>query len=283
MGAVATGPVRREQGRGRSQVDGLAAGNHDLRAAGNLAVQRHRRSGSAARAVDGRGLVEERAAADDRGRGALIGGIIGGIGGMLLGGPIGAIGGAAMGAAIGALVSGQCPVPIAVRNGPAHSPIDTADAAGMSIAITLTSSTGVDADMAGVQDSEQVSASLNHTGSYTAIPSARSSNSGYMAGFPIPNDQHSEPKARIIDLADNHGGNGTMDRQQLDTFTAPDCGITTPVAIPNSGYLIRRSIVVSGTEIRFRLEKSPQDVTVNGFTASAGPSPTQSEEVVVRT
>src|SRR5690349_14669563 len=36
--------------------------------------------------------------------------------------------------------------PVAVRNGPGHVPIDTAEAAGMAIDITLTSSTGVDAD-----------------------------------------------------------------------------------------------------------------------------------------
>jgi hypothetical protein len=242
---------------------------------------------------DGRGVEVEREPSDDRTTGALIGGgigaVVGGVGGFLVGGPVGAIvggvGGALVGAAIGAAVGGAaapCPVPVAVRNGPRHAPIDTADAAGMAIAITLTSSTGNDTDMASVQDSEQVSSSFNHTGSYTAVPAGRSNNSGYMAGHPIPDDRHSEPKARIIDCADNHGGNGSMDRHQLDSFTAAACGITSPRAIPNSGYLIRRTIIVSGTQIKFRLDKSPAACAVNGFTTTAGPSPAQSEEVVVR-
>lgn len=247
-------------------------------------------------AGDGRGLaVTEAESTDDRSTAALIGGgigaVVGGIAGFLLGGVpgaiIGGLGGAALGAGIGAALGGSPagpsgPVPVAVRNGPAHTPIDQPDVAGMAIAITLTSSTGNDADMAAVQDSEQVSSSLNHTGSYASVPAGRSNNSGYMAGFPIPDDQHTEGKARIIDCADNHGGNGSMEREQLDTFTAPGSGVTTPTAIPNSGYLIKRIITVTGTRIVFRLQKDPHPCTVNGFTTSAGPSPSQGEDVVVR-
>ncbi len=71
-------------------------------------------------------------------------------------------------------------------------------------------------------------------------------------------------------------------REQLDTFTAAACGVTAPTAIPNSGYLIKRSIKVTGTQVKFRLEKSPKRVTVKGFTSDAGPSPTQFEDVIVR-
>jgi hypothetical protein len=172
-------------------------------------------------------------------------------------------------------------IPIAVRNGPGHTPIDEDDVAGMSIDITLTSSSGNDNDMANVQDSEQVSKSLNHTGSYKSIPEANSNNSGYMPGYPIPADQHTEPKDRIIDLADNHDGNGSMERQQLDSFKAEAAGIGERV-IPHSGYVIRRSIAKTGNQIKFTLEKCPQACSVNGFSTEAGPSPRQSEEVVVR-
>jgi hypothetical protein len=233
---------------------------------------------------DGRGVEAEREPSDQRWAGGLIGGLVGAAAGFAVGGPVGALVGGIGGAVLGAGIAGRrsCPVPVALRNGPRHAPIDTPTSAGMAIAITLTSSTGNDADMASVQDSEQVSSSFNHTGSYAAVPPGRSNNSGYMAGHPIPDDRHSEPKATIIDCADNHGGNGSMDRHQLDSFTAPACGITTPRAIPNSGYLIRRRIIVNGTQVRFRLEKSPAACTVNGFTSTAGPSPLQSEEVVVR-
>lgn len=274
------------------------------RSAGNQAVAALLSRGPSSGA-DGRGVDDGEQGSDNRpslqrdgNDGALTGGSIGakigGWAGQLIGTLTGT--GAAEGAARGARLGGQaggaigtaltggsgCPVPVAVLNGPTHSPINTADAAGMAIAISLVSSSGKDADMAKVQDSEQVSSSLNHTGSYSAVAPGRSNNSGYMAGHPVPADRHSEAKAQIIDCADNHGGNGAMDRQQLDSFTAPDCGITTPQAIPNSGYLIRRRILVDGTKIIFRLEKSPSGCTVNGFTSSAGPSPFQFEEVVVR-
>lgn len=170
--------------------------------------------------------------------------------------------------------------PIAVRNGPGHVPIDTADAAGMAIDITLTSSTGVDADMATILDSEQVGTSVNHTGSYVKEPSRRSSNSGYMAGHPIPADRHSESKSEIIRIADANGGAGTYEREQLDTWKPNAAG--TAAAIPASGYFIRREIIVSGTGIRLKTEKGPRAVTVNGFTTTAGPSAVQSEEVEVR-
>jgi hypothetical protein len=87
----------------------------------------------------------------------------------------------------------------------------------------------------------------------------------------------------IIDRADNHGGNGGYDRHQLDIFMAPACGITAPQAIPDSGYQVKRIITVGpGTRITFRVEKSPAACSVNGFSTTAGPSPTQGDDVVVR-
>ena len=176
----------------------------------------------------------------------------------------------------------KAPVPVAVRNGPKHGPIDDADAVGMSIAITLTSSSGRDEDMANVQDSEQVSTSFNHKGSYKSVDAFPSRNTEYMPGYPIPDDAHAEEVDRIFSLADHHGGSGSYERQQLDTFKAPAAGVTDPQAIPNSGYLIRRTIIVHGGQIKFRVEKSPQACTVKGFSSEAGPSPAQRAEVVVR-
>jgi hypothetical protein len=87
----------------------------------------------------------------------------------------------------------------------------------------------------------------------------------------------------IIDRADNHGGDGSFNRHQLDIFTAPACGIPAPQAIPASGYLITRVITVGpGTQISFRVEKSPAACTVNGFSTTPGPSPTQGDDVIVR-
>jgi hypothetical protein len=207
--------------------------------------------------------------------------------GFAVGGPIGAavggLTGLVGGALIGAAGTRRPILPVAVRNGPFHAPIDTLDDAGIEIAITLTSSSGVDADMASVQDSEQVSLSHGHTGSFSGMPPLPSMQSGFMAGFPIPNDQHTMPRDDIIDRADNHGGNGQFDKDQLDIFTAPASGVTSPTAIPASGYRIRRSIRTGpGTKIVWRTEKSPNACTVDGFTTTAGPSPTQADEVVIR-
>ncbi|SCX85491.1 protein of unknown function [Nitrosospira sp. Nl5] len=176
-----------------------------------------------------------------------------------------------------------CPLPINVRNGPFHQPIDEPARVGMEIAITISSSTGVDADMATIVDSEQVGLSFNHTGSFIGMPPLPSNQSGFMPGFPIPNDRHAAPRSLIIDRADNHGGNGSFDKHQLDIFMAPACGIPVPQAIPDSGYLIKRVISVGpGTQITFRTEKSPAACTVNGFATTAGPSPTQGDDVIVR-
>jgi hypothetical protein len=174
------------------------------------------------------------------------------------------------------------PTPVNVRNGPRHAPIDTPAGAGMSIAITISSSSGVDSDMAGIQDSEQVGLSSNHTGCWAGVPPMPSSNSGFMPGYPIPDDQHSWGKAQIIDRADNHGGNGSFEKTQLDIYTDAAAGVTVPQAIPASGYIIKRTTTVNGTEISFRTEKRPAAVTVNGYSTAAGPSPTQGEDVVVR-
>uniref|UniRef100_UPI0013B3AD45 hypothetical protein n=1 Tax=Escherichia coli TaxID=562 RepID=UPI0013B3AD45 len=82
----------------------------------------------------------------------------------------------------------------------------------------------------------------------------------------------------VISTADNHGGNGSFERLQLDTWKPNAAGAE--AAIPNSGYYIRRSIIMngSGSGIRFRTEKGPRAVSANGFSSTAGPSPVQAEE-----
>jgi hypothetical protein len=278
-----------DQARGSSQ--GSAAG----REAVVPAVGKHTRTELIpASALDARGGAPAAGGVeDDRTTGALIGGGIGAVGGAivggLLGGVPGAIGGAvaggALGAGVGAMVGGgtTVPTPVAVRNGPRHAPIDAGDRVGMSIAITITSSTGVDADMARIQDSEQVGLSFNHTGSCASMPPTPSNQSGFMAGHPIPDDQHAWSRAAVLDRVDNHGGNGGFEKEQLDIYTDAAAGVTTSTAIPNSGYIIKRIITAGpGTRVVFRTEKRPAAVTVNGFTSAAGPSATQGDDVIAR-
>ncbi len=178
---------------------------------------------------------------------------------------------------------GTCAMPTEVRNGPFHAPIDEPSKAGMEIAITISSSTGKGSDMATIQDSEQVGLTFNHKGSFATLPPMKGSTSSWMPGYPIPNDRHTTPKSLIVDRADKHGGDGSVETHQLDIFTAPLCGITKPQAIPNSGYIIRRIVETGpGRRITLRTEKEPTACTVNGFSTTAGPSPAQADDVVVR-
>jgi hypothetical protein len=174
------------------------------------------------------------------------------------------------------------PTPLNVRNGPKHAPIKSGNRVGMSIAITITSSSGKDADMAGIQDSEKVGLSYNHTGSMKGVAALASSQSGFMAGYPIPDDQHAWSKSTIIDLADNKGGDGSFEKQQLDVYKDPKAGVTSPKVIPKSGYIIKREIVKKGKSITFRTSKRAGAAKVGGFSTVAGPSATQSEDVKIR-
>jgi hypothetical protein len=174
------------------------------------------------------------------------------------------------------------PTPIDVRNGPRHAPINSGDRVGMSIAITITSSSGKDADMAGIQDSEKVGLSYNHTGSMKGVAALASSQSGFMAGHPIPDDQHAWSKSRIIDLVDNKGGAGSFEKQQLDVYKDATAGVTSPKVIPKSGYIIKREMVTSGKSITLRTSKRAAAAKVGGFSTDAGPSAAQSEDVKIR-
>jgi hypothetical protein len=173
------------------------------------------------------------------------------------------------------------PQPIAVLNGPFHGPINTPDFVGMEIAITVRY-TGPQSDLAEVWDSEQVDRlSFGHTGSFSSIPPLPSDTSDFMPAAHIPNDQHALPRQFLLDVADNHGGSGSLSKHQLDIYTDPRHGVLRPMVIPNSGYL--GSITAGpGTRVTLLTTKEPTACTVNGFSTAAGPSPAQSNEVVVR-
>lgn len=182
--------------------------------------------------------------------------------------------------------SGAAPAatPVAVRNGPHHAPVDEPDKVGMEIAITLTSSSGKDEDMKNILDSEQVSDSKGHTGCFKDMPtivSDTSNTSGFMPGFPIPDDEHGTSRDTMVDRSDNHGGNGKFDFDQLDIWKVK--AGDKPQAIPSSGYTIHRTITTgAGKSIVLRTEKAPAAVKVGGFSSDAGPSAAQHDDVVVR-
>lgn len=137
-------------------------------------------------------------------------------------------------------------------------------------------------DLANVQDSEQVSPSVDHTGSFAGMPSVVSNTSGFMAADNIPPDRHLGGNAHALDRFDNHGGDGTWSFLQLDIFKIPSCGITTATAMPNSGYRIKREVKRDGASVKGIVTKSAEAVTVNGFTSTAGLTAEKKAEVTLR-
>ncbi|MDP2105228.1 MAG: hypothetical protein Q8J76_04465, partial [Desulfobulbaceae bacterium] len=97
-------------------------------------------------------------------------------------------------------------------------------------------------ELGDVLDSELVGASIDHTGSMTSRPSARSNNSGFMAADNIPDDRHTSGISDHLSYFDNHGGDGSYSRLQMDLYKIPSCNITTPWPISNSGYRIKREV-----------------------------------------
>ncbi|CAN5791139.1 hypothetical protein BH11BAC3_BH11BAC3_18190 [soil metagenome] len=137
-------------------------------------------------------------------------------------------------------------------------------------------------DLADVQDSEQVSASVDHTGSFSGMASVVSNTSGFMAADNIPPDRHLDGNSHTLNRFDNNGGDGTWAFLQLDIIKIPSCGISTAVAMPNSGYRIKREVKAVGTSVKGIVTKTAEAVSVNGFTASAGLTVSKKAEVVLR-
>jgi hypothetical protein len=175
------------------------------------------------------------------------------------------------------------PQPVAVLNGPFHAPIDEPTLVGMEIEVSVKSSTGDNADMACVQDCEKVGASFDHTGSLTTMSTITSRQSPFMSAVKLPNDRHSLGRSQIIDHVEKHPGDGSYSAYQLDVYQQPSYGIFDPIVIPNSGYKITRTIT-QGSECQrnFRVDKTPEACTVDGFSTTAGPSPAYFDEVLVR-
>ncbi len=138
--------------------------------------------------------------------------------------------------------------------------------------------------LAKVEDSELVGTSMNHLGSMTHRPSARSTNSEFMPANNIPDDRHMSGIEDHLSFYDNHGGDGSYDRLQMDLFKIPKCGITTPQSMPNSGYRLKRHIFREGNNIVGQITKTAEAVSIDGFSSTAGLTPQrQTAKLVLRT
>jgi hypothetical protein len=132
-----------------------------------------------------------------------------------------------------------------------------------------------------VQDSELVGTSIDHTGSMISRPSAKSSNSGFMAADKIPDDQHTSGIADHLSYYDA-GGEGSYSRLQMDLYTIPNCNITTPWPIDNSGYRVNRTVKAEGSKVVGIVTKTAEDVTIGSFSTTAGLTPKKEAKVTLR-
>jgi hypothetical protein len=137
-------------------------------------------------------------------------------------------------------------------------------------------------ELAEVLDSELVGASIDHTGSMEARPSANSNNSGFMAADNIPDDRHTSSKRDHLSYFDDHGGDGSYARLQMDLYKIPSCNITDPAPIPNSGYRIKREVKAEGDKVVGIVTKTAEEVTIGDHTSSAGLTAIKEAKVTLR-
>jgi hypothetical protein len=156
-------------------------------------------------------------------------------------------------------------------------PIKTATKYGLRTPIIVSGT-----ELADVLDSELVGASIDHTGSMTKRPSAKSNNSGFMKADKIPDDRHTSSIANHLSYYDNHGGDGSYARLQMDLYKIPGCGINDPKPIPNSGYRIKREVKAEGTKVVGIVTKTAEAVTIGTHTSTAGLTAKKEAKVTLR-
>lgn len=137
-------------------------------------------------------------------------------------------------------------------------------------------------ELGNVLDSELVGASIDHTGSMAARPSARSNNSGFMPADNIPDDRHTSGISDHLSYFDNHGGDGSYSRLQMDLYKIPSCNVTTPWPIANSGYRIKREVKAEGSRVVGIITKTAEDVTIGGHSTTAGLTAKKEAKVTLR-
>ena len=136
-------------------------------------------------------------------------------------------------------------------------------------------------DLANVLDSELVGSSIDHTGSMEHKPSARSNNSGFMAADDIPDDRHSSGIADHLRYFDR-GGDGSYSRLQMDLYKIPTQGIDDPVAMPESGYRIKREVKAEGSDVVGIVTKTAEAVTIGEKTSTPGLTAQKQAKVTLR-
>ena len=136
--------------------------------------------------------------------------------------------------------------------------------------------------LANVLDSELVGTSIDHTGSMKNRPSSRSTNSGFMAADNIPDDRHRSSKADHLNYYDNHGGDGSYSRLQMDLYKIPSCGINDPQSMPSSGYRIKREVKAEGGNVVGIVTKTAEAVTIGDHSSTAGLTAKKEAKVTLR-
>jgi hypothetical protein len=113
-------------------------------------------------------------------------------------------------------------------------------------------------------------------------PSAKSNNSGFMAADNIPDDRHTSSIKTTLKFFDDHGGDGSYSRLQMDLYKIPKCKIDTPLAIQNSGYRLTREVKAEGDKVVGIISKVAEKVTIDDYTATAGLTAKKEAKVTLR-
>jgi hypothetical protein len=215
------------------------------------------------------------------GVGALAGGLAGAAIGAVVGGPVGALVGAGIGGLVGgiagALIGGGCTASATGVALGASSAFNDSTQHGLITPIIVRGT-----ELADVQDSELVSASLDHHGSFSAIPSTVGNTSGFMAANNIPPDRHLGGNAWTLNTFDSHGGDGDLSFLQMDLFKIPKCNINTAQDMPNSGYRIKRTVKTEGTKVVGIVTKTAEAVSIGGHSSTPGLTAKKEAKVTLR-
>ena len=137
-------------------------------------------------------------------------------------------------------------------------------------------------ELVDVLDSELVGTSIDHTGSMESRPSSRSNNSGFMPADNIPDDRHRSSISDHLSYFDDHGGDGSYSRLQMDLYKIPSCNIDEATSMPNSGYRIKREVKAEGDKVVGIITKTAEAVTIGSHSTTEGLTAKKEAKVTLR-
>jgi hypothetical protein len=178
-----------------------------------------------------------------------------------------------------------CAHPVSTRKGPGYDMVNDGTWAGMRISLAFDPDSGTAEHLDEVRVSEQIDPTHYEVfGSFRGIPFAPRTSSFKTVADSNADELFAQP-SQIINICTTHGGSGGYTNHQNFIFYCRRCGMTADkaVVIPNSGYKNAFEIQKgAGTRIDFKVTSRPAAVTVNDYSAQAGPSEGKADAVRIR-